>query len=169
MDGAPTPTLVDRVHETDPAILELVDEMERTGWMPPIRRGRPQRLRAPTGSTSARDRRGAAPAAFTRRARSRSHRTFTHRRATRRPCSKVAVACHSRSSRGSPGTPRSRPTPPRHCNTVGARHIDGSGVRSRVSPAHITTRDDRVLNPPGTGDLCGSNPGGAALTVPIPR
>ncbi len=24
--------------------------MERTGWMPPIRRGRPQRLRAPTGS-----------------------------------------------------------------------------------------------------------------------
>jgi hypothetical protein len=30
-DGRCAYTLVDRPHETDPAVLELVDEMERTG------------------------------------------------------------------------------------------------------------------------------------------
>jgi SAM-dependent methyltransferase len=44
--------LVDSVHETHPVILELIDEMERTGWMAPIAEGgfngfahRPDQLR----------------------------------------------------------------------------------------------------------------------------
>jgi SAM-dependent methyltransferase len=44
--------LVDSVHETHPTILELIDEMERTGWMAPIAEGgfngfahRPDQLR----------------------------------------------------------------------------------------------------------------------------
>lgn len=44
--------LVDGVHETHPAILELIDDMERTGWMAPIAEGgfngfahRPDQLR----------------------------------------------------------------------------------------------------------------------------